>query len=220
MIQSGYQSVGPFNRIEIGAGLSALVTQGDGFSVRVETDEPSKLAGLELNATEGRLRARCLSTLAGFLSGAAFFKPGVDGHAIRLIVTAPDLIGVVASAASVVNIDSLTADEIDIAVSTGADVTIETAKARSIRLKASTSGSLSIAGACDMLHARFVSDALVAATELSCTDATIKGSRGARLELTAIGSIGGSLSSGAYLRLLGRPVRMTVKTSSGGTLDC
>ena len=218
MIESGYQSLGPFTRLEIGGGLSVLVTRGDGFSVRVEADAPSRLAKLDLLVIEGTLRAKCRPALKDFLAAPGFGAPGAKGHATRLIIAAPALVSVKAHAAAEVNVETLTGDEIEISASTNAEVIVDSAKARSLKVKASTGGRLTVSGACDTIHAKFSHDGLIAATELCCSDAVIDGSHGGTLELTAIRSVGGSLTSGAHMHLFGRPDDITVKTSSNGML--
>ncbi len=218
MTESRTYDLPPFDRIEIATGIGAAVTQGEVQSVRIESARHGLIDKLNIGIIDGKLRARYGANLLDLILGGVLCGPGRLGSDATIFITAPALVGLEAAMGAHVEIDSVAAEVLEVHATTKASIAIESAKAELLRLHSSTYGKISIAGACERVEMKFASNGVISAIELACTDLHVEGSHGSCAEVTAISRVTGTLSSGAYLHLSGRPERIEVKSTSEGKL--
>lgn len=200
-----------FNRIEISAGINAIVEIGQNFSVRAETDNTKILDDLRIVVRSRKLTA---DFNLGFFE--SIFGKNRD---VTVYITLPDLTEVEGSAGADVMVSGSFGTELFAAATSGASLLIDGITSERVDLDASSGGSLRVSGDCATLCVDASSGASINAAKLTCEFVKAEASSGASAVVFARTSIDADASSGGDIDVEGSPTRIEVDKSSGGDID-
>ena len=219
MAETRTYNLDTFNRIDIATGLTAVVKRGEAQSVYIETRRDGRLDQIDVRVVDGELRAKLHTNLLDIILSGGLLNMFNFGDSATVYITVPELVGVSAASGAEIMADSVSGTHVEVRSSSGSNVDIDTAEAGTLELDSSSGGEISIGGTCSNLKLGFSSGAHILAEDLAATNVEVDGASGASAKVSASGNVTGKISSGAALRLYGKPASVDVKSSSGGSLS-
>jgi len=206
-----------FDKLDIGTGLDAVVTQGDSFSVTATANSAHALENLELSVDKGVLTARFDQNFLDFIvSGGLIGMLLNSGNASTVEITMPELAGIQASAGAAVRVGALTSDELTLNASSGASLEVVDATLGQVHVNSSSGADVTLSGTADAIDADASSGADIDAGDLVARTATAGASSGADLSIHASQSVRANASSGGEIDIHGDPADREVEESGGG----
>jgi hypothetical protein len=203
----------PFTGITISSGIDAVVTVGGTTqSVVATSPRPEELEDLQIEVTNGRLRAwRDWNLFDVFNFG--------DETQTVITISVPALTAANADSGADIDVTGISGDAVTLNASSGARINARAAVGKSYDLNASSGSNLSVEGTCDSAKVGVSSGATVRADRLLCTDVDANASSGSNADVHASGSFMGEASSGSDITVHGRPASQQVDTSSGADIS-
>jgi len=200
--------VASFEAVSAAAGVDVDITQGPSRSVVAET-RTGGFDDLRISV-QGNLLKIDRQPRGWF----QFMRPSYTVH-----VVTPVLRSVTGSSGSDVTVKGAGAEDFAVDASSGSDIHVSGLKAGNVKAHASSGSDLKLAGTCATLQVEASSGSDVDAESLRCETATVHTSSGSDISLYASGSVTGSASSGADVRVGGSPPVVKVETSSGADVS-
>lgn len=198
-----------FDSIAVAAGIQVDVTLGRGHRVVAET-RADDFDDLRINVKDGVLHIE-RPRLSWFSFGR---RP--DYH-VR--VEAPALRELSASSGSRVSVRGETpGDSFTVSASSGSSLDIEISRSDALVARSSSGSRLQISGTCHSIRVQASSGANLDAEDLRCEDVEVQASSGSAVSVAASRRVAGAASSGASVRVRGRPDVVEVTQSSGANL--
>jgi hypothetical protein len=197
--------VAGFEEVRVSAGISADIRIGSSQSVVAEI-KSGDFADLQIEV-DGKV-LKIGRPQRGWLSAGR--RPDYHVH----IVT-PALRSLHASSGADAKILGSLAGDFAADASSGADIDVADLKGEQVRLEASSSGHITIAGSCTAVAAEASSGSDIDAGGLKCMQATVQASSGSDISVSASNSVTGGASSGADIRIAGGASVVQVSRSSG-----
>lgn len=195
-----------FEAVSVAAGITVEVTLGSPRSVVAET-RGKGFDDLHISVEDDVLRiAR---------PARSWFSLGRRAD-YRVRVVTPVLHSVSASSGSEVTVDGNLQGDLAVEASSGSEVDITKIKGGVLTARSSSGSKIHLAGSCVSLEARASSGSDLDAEDLQCENVAVQASSGSDLSVGATKRITGQVSSGADVKVRGRPDVVQVEKSSGG----
>jgi hypothetical protein len=197
-----------FDKIRISAGLTAIISQGDEESVKVEADQNI----IKYIITEVKNN--------GTLSIHWKRKINIRGYKKAVVhICMKSLEAVRASSAGIIkSITSFEVNNLDIDASSAANIDI-IVNAENINIDASSAANVKIKGSTENLNADVSSAASIHANKLIAQNVKADASSAGNIDTYAANAIKANASSGGDIDYYGNPSKEKLHTSSGGDID-
>lgn len=209
-----------FDRVDIATGLDAVVTIGDGFSIRAESRSQEALDNLELGVTGGVLTARIEQNFLDFIiSGGLVGLMLSSGNAVTLNITVPALSGASASSGADIALPDYAGERLELDASSGADIRVTGAKLGTVVASSSSGSDIELSGTAERIEAEASSGAGIDAEDLVAAEATAESSSGSNISVHATGSLRADASSGGDVEVHGNPAEREFDSSRGGDVS-
>jgi len=197
-----------FDKINISAGLTAIITQGEKEFIEVEADQ--------------NLLNHIITEVRGNKTLSIRWKRNICISRYKkatIHITLKQLKAVRASSsADVVSTNTLKVNNIDLDASSSAEIKL-IFDAESINIDASSSAEITISGTTENLNADASSSAEIKARRLIAQHVRADASSAADIDVCAEKSIVANASSAADINYYGNPQSTKVHSSSGGDVD-
>lgn len=199
---------GAFEKVSVAAGVSVDITVGPTRSVVAET-RADNFDDLRIEVKDNVLH---IDRPAGNWLSLGH-RPDYQVHVVTPALRALD-----ASSGSDVKAKGAEGD-FTATVSSGSDVDISQVKGGKVKVSSSSGSDVSIAGSCVSLEAEASSGSDLDADDLKCEDVSVHASSGSDVSVAASKSVRGQASSGADVKVRGKPSAVQVDKSSGGDVS-
>lgn len=198
------RNIDGFNALDVSRGMNVYVSQGSDFKVVVEADENlHKSIVTELKGDE--LQIKAVDNIRKASSKKVF-------------VTLPKLKTVEASSGSnVFSENTLTADDINLAVSSGANLRFSV-DAKNVTAKSGSGSNMFLDGTAESIHVKSGSGSNIKAGDLKAQTAEAKVSSGANIWVNTQNELQATASSGGNIFFYGNPGNTNISKSSGGNV--
>lgn len=194
-----------FQKIEVGNGIEAVISQSENKSISVETDENLQEI-IRTQIEDGVLK---ISAASGY---SASKSPKVRVHL-------PVISGLTASSGSILKSDNtLIVNDIAIKSSSGSEMTIQI-EANDMSISASSGSSSTISGKAQKLSTDTSSGSDLNCKNLMANAVVSEASSGSTTKITPIESLEAKASSGAAIDYFKKPKTIFIKESSGGSIS-
>jgi hypothetical protein len=194
-----------FNAVSVAAGISVDITTGPTRSVVAENAEDDF----------GELRIEVKDNVLQIYRGSNSWFSFGRGPKYQVRVVTPLLRSLVASSGAEASAKGVLDGDITVKSSSGSDVDVVGVKGGKVIAQASSGSEIEISGSCVSLEAHASSGSDLDAEELRCERVSLHASSGSELSIAASSSVTGEASSGANIRVRGKPSTVQVDTSSG-----
>ncbi len=198
---------GAFERVSVAAGVAADITIGPTRSVLAEA-QSNDFADLRIAVENNGLHIERPGS--SWFSNWSSCRPSYQVH-----VATPALRSLAASSGAEVKVKGAVEGDLAVVASSCGDVDVSLVNGGKVRLSTSSGSQISIAGSCTLLDAEASSGSDLDADELKCENVSLQASSGSELSVAASNSVTGNASSGADIRVRGKPTAVQVDTSSG-----
>lgn len=194
-----------FEAVSVAAGITVEVTLGSQRSVVAET-RADDFDDLRISVEGNVLRiARPARSWFSFGRSAGY----------RVRVVTPVLHSVTASSGSKVTIDGNLQGDFSVKASSGSKVDVQMIKGGAVTAHTSSGSQIRLAGSCASLDAQASSGSDLDAEDLQCENVSVQASSGSDVSFGAAKIVTGRASSGADVKVRGRPDTVQVEKSSG-----
>lgn len=198
---------GSFNAIEISAGIHVDIVPGPDHRVVAETGG-ADFDDLQIRVEKGVLRIG--RPARNWFS----FGRRADYH---LRVQSPALRSISASSGSRVTAEGgeLATGAFALHASSGSNLEVQISRGNAVTAKGSSGSRIYLSGTCQSIRAQASSGSHVDAEDLRCEKADVAASSGSNLSVAASRGVVGTASSGARVKVRGKPAVVDVEKSSG-----
>jgi len=198
---------GAFEQVSVAAGVDVDISLG---ARQVTADTKSdNFDDLLITVKDNELRIE--RPAGSWFSGWLWPRPS---YKVRVVT--PALHSLKASSGSDVTIKGILDGDLSVSASSGSDVDVSLVKGGNVTLHASSGSDMEIDGSCASLKVDASSGSDIDADDLRCENVSIQVSSGSDVSVTATKSVTGSVSSGADVKIKGKPPAVQVEKSSGG----
>lgn len=201
-----------FERVEVTAGVSAIVEAGPAQAIRADAPNAATLDRLTVDVRDGTLRLGIEGNLVTWLFNLGQRRP------IVVHVTAPAIRAAAASSGADIDVRGLSGDA-QLSASSGAAIVATIAAGADVSLDASSGASLRVSGSCTRLVADATSGASISARDLACDTVKATASSGGHATVRARTAIEADASVGGGIEVSGNPGKVQVNSSMGGSVD-
>lgn len=182
---------GDFTHISASEGLKVLVTQGEGFAIRVEADENIiDLIGTDIS--EGKLKIHANKNIGRATKNVHVTLPVIESLATS-------------SGADLLVQDVIKADHLELKATSGSDLRVELL-AREVTAESSSGADLKISGRAETLYAHASSGSELEARDLEAKVCTAKASSGSDIAVRVSESLKAEANSGGDISYAGDPM--------------
>ena len=191
---------GDFTEISASEGLNVLVTQGEGFNIRVEADENIiDLIGTDIS--EGRLKVHALKNIGRGTKNVYVTLPKIESLSSS-------------SGADLVVQNVIKADNLELKATSGSDLRVEL-QAIEVTAHTSSGADLKISGTADTLNAHASSGSDLEAQDLEVKVCFAEASSGSDIAVRVSESLKAEANSGGDISYAGDPTVETTHSVSG-----
>lgn len=198
---------GRFDAIEISGGIHVDVVPGPDTRVVAETSG-ADFDHLLIRVEKGVLRiGRPARNWFSFRRRADY----------QVRVQAPALRSISASSGSRVTVDGgeLAADAFSLHASSGSNLDVQISRGNAVTANGSSGSRIYLSGNCQSIRVQVSSGAHVDAEDLRCRKADVAASSGSNVSVAASEGVAGNATSGAHVKVRGKPQVVAVEKSSG-----
>jgi hypothetical protein len=204
-LESEERIVSSFDMVRATGRMKVFLKKGQKERVKIEAE------GVEISKVYTETEEKILK----IYTPKGYVDEDVD---IKVYVTYKELSEVHSSALAVIKADTtIRGDKLVVGVSSKgkADIKVDV---DTLELMVTVSGNLKISGSAETQNAIINSDGSLKAFELKCDKTYIKINTGGVAEINAGDLLEATVHTGGNLRLKGKPLKETIKTSVGGTI--
>jgi len=204
-------TTGAFEGVSVSAGITADISVGPTRSVRAET-KSDNFDDLRISVKDNVLKIE--RPPGSWFSNLFGSRPDYQVH-----VVTPSLHSLRASSGAEATVKGSVEGDLSVEASSGSDVEVSQVRGGNVRVHTSSGSEISITGSCISLEADASSGSDLDAGDLKCENVSLDASSGSAISVAASKSVTGDASSGADIRVKGKPSTVQVDTSSGAQVQ-